>query len=281
MTNEPGVPTPVDRLAAIDVSPPRGELGYGRRPGGRIFTVGVSLLALGLIAIAHGGVALIALGALLCAPRAYALIVASGLRSEDRAAAAACCARLASGGVPPAVEPLALRAEGLDLDQGEVCYLDGAPVEVLSYYGDPYVKQSIFGVFLGGPVAWVATMTTWLLVHERNKRRAKKAKPHWRDPEPAKLWITSQRLMLHGLAGGRSWVQLRYEHIVQADAESGGLVLSLVEGPRPLMKISLAHPTSMCVLVDRLIDNDPGASSSRAEQRAEATDPHARPVVIS
>ncbi len=244
----------------IDVSAPRDEPRDGRRPGGRMFALGVSLVALGLIAIAHGGIALIAIGALLCAPRAYALIVAASLRREDRAAASALRARLASGGLPPAIEPRALCAEGVDVDPGEVCYLDGAPIEILSFYGDPYVKQSIFAVFLGGPFAWVATMTAWLLVHEGNKRRAKKAKPYWRDPEPAKLWITSQRLILHGLAGARSWVQLRYEHIVQADAESGGLVLSLVEGPRPLIKIRLAHPTSLRALVDRLIADGPVGS---------------------
>jgi hypothetical protein len=265
---EPMTLTPADGAVAIDASPPASESVGGRQPGRRMFGLGMLMIVLGLVAIAHGGVALIAIGALLSARRTYALIIASRVRSGDRTAAAAFQARLASGALPPAVEPLTLHREGVDLDPSEVCYLDGAPVEILSFYGDPYVKQSVMAVFFGGPLAWFATITAWLLVHEANKRRARRAKPYWRDPAAAQLWVTSRRLMLHGLAGNRSWVQLRFEHIVQADPENGGLVLSAVEGPRPLMKIRLAHPTSLCLLVDRLIADDPRGRTDALSSRS-------------
>jgi hypothetical protein len=58
-------------------------------------------------------------------------------------------------------------------------------------------------------------------------------------------------------------VQLRFEHLVQIEPEAGGLVLSAIEGPRPLMKIGLAHPTSLRVLIDRL-DADDAVESNGA-----------------
>jgi hypothetical protein len=242
---------------AIDVRAPHEPSAAATRAAVRACRFGLVLIGLGLIAIAHGGLALVAIGALLCAPRAYRMYAESTHRRDDHAAAEAFSRRLASSGLPAVVEAAILRSEGRDLDPDEVCYVDGAPVEILSFYGEPYVKHSLWAVFLGGPLAWIATIVAWLFVMEANKRRAKRAKPRWRDPEHVRVWVTSRRLVFHGMTGRRSWAQLAYEHLIQVDPENGGLVLSATEGPQPLMKVRLAYPSSLRVLIERLVADTP------------------------
>jgi len=218
-----------------------------------LFRIGLLLMVGGALAMSHNGAGLLAVGALMAVPFIRERLDQRNANRQDLADAAELRAALASGMALQPLEPAMLTAGGQQLEPEEESFIDGSPVEVMSYYGDPLIKRRGFFLFFGGPLAWAATAVGNVWLMRSNKQLAKKASPRWRDPEAAQLWITSERLILHGLTGKRSWVQIRYQDIPQAQLEGDGIVLSLSMGPETLMKIRMPGPAWHYALIRALM----------------------------
>ena len=235
----------------------------GRVPGGRLRLVrgslaralgyvGAFFVVAGVVEIAHGGVPPIVIGALMGVPLIREQLDRRKSHRQDLADAATLRKALGTGQSPEAIEPLKLRAEGQHLDPGEACYVDGCPVQVLSFYGDFEVQTRGFFWFFGGPLAFLGSLIGNLLLHDWNKKRRRNAAPRWRDPEPALLWATSTRYIVHGLTGNRSWVQLPFNRMLRTQAESDGIVLILADAPNLPMKLKSANPAWHYALLQHL-----------------------------
>lgn len=255
--NDPVQPVPLPAAISNGNPPGRRHLIHGRFSRSLAYS-GTFLVLMGGIGIGHGGVALILIGALIALPFLAETRERRRSHQQDLTDAATLRAEARSGRAIEAIEPVALRAEGLELRADEACLIDGCPVEVLSFYADqPIHTNSVFWIF-GGPLAFLGSVLGNFMLWGRNKKRQQDAAPHWRDPEPARLWVTSQRYILHGLAGNRSWIQLPFERILLAKPEDDGIVIVPHDAPNEPMKLKLTNPQSHYELL-RHIAHPPAA----------------------
>lgn len=147
---------------------------------------------------------------------------------------------------PAAVQPTSLTEAGNQLEPGEPCYLDGATIEVVEWYGDPVLLTRRTTLILGSPVAWMFSAIFTYISWSRNRRKAKKAQPRWRDPENARLWVTDRRLIL--LSKQQNWVQIRWPSVRQASLDRDGLVLVLQEFESRPLKLRTEAASAILVL---------------------------------
>jgi hypothetical protein len=217
----------------------------------RLRNVGVFCMTLALISFGGSGVAgsvfLFVFGAAMFLPWASAKWQAIETRHEDLALATQLGTSLHSDQLPSPVSTPQLAAHHQVLEPGEVCYIDGAPATLYSFYGDPTVIRRGAILAFGSPLAWGVTIIGNLMFWSHGRKEQKKAAPRWRDPEPAQLWVTDRRLVLHGLKGNQAWVQLRYENLGFPLLEKNGVVLHLPELATPA-KIRLRAPVTVYVL---------------------------------
>jgi hypothetical protein len=199
-----------------------------RRLVRKVTISGVILVVVGFGAAASpSGVMFLLLGLALVAATTVLRIHYRSLRRQDRAAARELARALRQGRRPTPVEPFALRQRGQTLESGENCYLDQHKAECLQWYGEAIARQNRLFLAWGSPLAWALSITATLMFWSHDRKRAKAAAPAWRDPEPAHVWVTDRRFIIHGESGNRSWVQIRWENISNIWLESDGLVLIL------------------------------------------------------
>lgn len=187
------------------------------------------------------------IGLVCLAPWASARWNFTQVRRSDLAAAAALGQDLRAHQVPMAVTPRRLSSEDNHLEPGEQLYVDGVKAQFLSFYGDPVVIQSGMFLAIGSPIAWAFTIIGNLMFwsHARKKRRA--AAPRWRDPEPAQVWVTDRRFIVHGLKGGQSWLQLRFGDMGPSALDRDGIILQIPNEPLPA-KLRVRAPGVIYVL---------------------------------
>jgi hypothetical protein len=149
---------------------------------------------------------------------------------------------LRAGRWPDTVDPSRLRAQGFGLEPGEVCFIDGVRVDFLKFYGDAAVQRQGFVVAWGSLFAWIATAVVNYLWWSHNRGQAKKAAPHWRDPEPVQVWLTDRRYIVHQLREGQEWFDVPWDVIARASAEADGLVLALVGATDKPFKLTIRNP---------------------------------------
>jgi hypothetical protein len=214
-----------------------------------MLVVGVANAAFG----AHdAGVAWAVVGALLVIPFVRDRIATQEAERQDLADSAALRQELASGVRLVPVEPATRHACGRQLDLGEACLVDAVPVEVVSFYGDPAViRQGVF-VAWGSPLAWAATIFANLAFWQGRKNQERKAAARWRDPEAARLCVTTKRYFLSGLTEERSSIDIPWERISQFALEGDGIVIVLTDAPQRPIKVKSDNPAWHYALVQHL-----------------------------
>jgi len=200
--------------------------------------IGLVVLVVGAGSINRpDGVLFVLIGAGLLAIYAWMRVRSSQVHRQDVDAGRYLADSLRSGNRPSPVVPEALGAAGVRLEPGETCFVDGAKVEIMQWYGDPVVLTRRFFFVWGSPLAWTFSILAIFGSWQHNRKKAKKAAPRWRDPEDAQLWVTDRRFLLHGRSGNQSWVQIRWQSIHQALLDKDGVVLLLDENEHRPMKI--------------------------------------------
>ncbi len=198
-------------------------------------------------AASPSGVMFLLLGLALVAATTALRIHYRSLRRRDHAAARELAEALRQGRRPAPVGAVALRERGQTLESGENCYLDQHKAECLQWYGEAIARQNRLFLAWGSPLAWVLSITATLMFWSHDRKRAKAAAPAWRDPEPAHVWVTDRRFIIHGESGNRSWVQIRWEHISHMSLESDGLILVLDGFPPMKLRMGAAAWTYVAV----------------------------------
>ncbi len=213
--------------------------------------IGIICIALGLISTKSEGVAgtlfLLALGIAFLSPWALAKWQSLETRQEDLELAAQMSTGFQSERTPSPVNTPRLESHHQCLEPGESCYVDGAPATLYSFYGDPVLVQRGFFLAFGSPLAWAMTIIGNLMFWSHRRKKEKKAAARWRDPEPAQLWVTDRRFVLHALKGNQAWVQLRYDDVGFPLLEKDGIIFQLPELELPV-KVRLRSPATVYVL---------------------------------
>jgi len=194
------------------------------------------------------GVLFVVVGVGLLALYGWMRAAASRARLRDIDAARQLAGRFQAGQWLVPIPPVVLAAVGIQLEAGENCFIDGADVEVLQWYGDPVVLTRRFFFVWGSPLAWMVSILAMFGFWQHNRKKAKKAAPRWREPERAQLWVTDRRFLLHGRTGNQSWVQIRWPSIRQSSLDKDGVVLLLDEHEHRPMKIRTRAPAWLFVL---------------------------------
>ena len=242
--------------AAIRVPAPSSVPSGHSRLTRRLGRLGGFLLAIGLLGAAAGGgpdgIFWAVVGAGMLVPLAREMAATQRAHREDLHEASLLAGALRSGRLPDAVAPTKLRAEGLELGPDETCFVDGVPVELLVFYGDPIVKREGFLVVWGSLFAWCVTAVVNYLWWTHNRAQARKAAPRWRDAEPARLWVTDRRYVIRSLAGDRAWFDLPWDLMSQVSLFKDGIGVVLDGRFNQPYKIRLANPTWHYALLRRL-----------------------------
>jgi hypothetical protein len=209
---------------------------------------GAILVFIGIAAATSpSGVMFLLLGLALVVATTALRIHYRSLRRQDQVAARGLAETLRQGRRPTPVDAVALQERGQTLESGENCYLDQQKAECLQWYGEAIARQRRLFLACGSPLAWVLSITATLMFWSHDRKQAKAAAPAWRDPEPANVWVTDRRFIIHGESGNRSWVQIRWEHISRMWLESDGVVLILDGFPAMKLRMGPAAWTFVAV----------------------------------
>ncbi len=140
--------------------------------------IGILLGGIGLGSKDVGGsLLLLLIGLVLLAPWGVAKWQSLQTRHDDLALAAELGATLKVGQLPPSVETSQLAAHHQQLEPGEICYVDGAPIVLYSFYGDPVLIHQGVVVAFGSPLAWAMTIIGNLMFWSHRRKKVKKAAP--------------------------------------------------------------------------------------------------------
>ena len=244
-------------------TPERLSRGTGR-PVRALARIGIYLVAIGLLgAFAQGGggygIFWAIVGTLMIVPLVRSKAASRRAHQHDLHDAAELAGALRSGRLPAAVEPTRLRAEGLQLEPGEVCFADGLPAETFQWYGDPAIHRQGVIVAWGSLGAWIFTAVANFLWWRHNKAGDKKAAPRWRDGELGSLWVTDRRYII--LTAGREWVQLRWDLLARVALQPDGIAMVLDDVRALPIKLKLSSPawhyTLLRLLAYGQIETDP------------------------
>ncbi|HUY09194.1 MAG TPA: hypothetical protein VMW80_07050 [Candidatus Dormibacteraeota bacterium] len=238
----------MDITALVEGPVPSDPTTKPRRVLRRVGTLSLLLAFYSLLARDVGDflVALV-VGVVCLAPWAVARWNFTQVRRSDLASAAALGQELRAHQVPTPVTPTRLSPEDNHLEPGEQLYVDGVKAQFLSFYGDPVVIQSGMFIAIGSPIAWAFTIIGNLMFWSHARKKRKAAAPRWRDPEPAQVWVTDRRFIVHALKGGQSWLQLRYETLGPSALDRDGIVLQIPNEPLPA-KLRVRAPGVIYVL---------------------------------
>lgn len=210
--------------------------------------IGLVVLVVGAASVTKpDGVLFVLIGALLVVVYMAARFRELSARGEGRSRARQLAQDLRSGHVPAPVTPTGLSEARISLEPSESCFVAGAGVEIVQWYGDPVLLTRPMFFVWGSPLAWFATGMGLFIHSRRNRKRAKKAAPRWRDPERATLWLTDRRLLMHGGQHGDTWVQIRWPSIRHAALERDGIVMVLDEHTQRPMKIRTSAAAQLFV----------------------------------
>jgi hypothetical protein len=144
----------------------------------------------------NSGASLIFWGLVFVAPIVWLWRTRRNGRRRDMRAAASLTKALRSDILPVPVTPATVEQSGAALMEGEACYVAEAPGELTLFYGKPTVVRRFFLFAWGGPLAVALSAIATLGSMDHARKKAKKAAPRWRDPEPVDIWITSARIIV-------------------------------------------------------------------------------------